>query len=493
MGTLMRLGVVIGLCALLAGCTGGPLAPTPRISAGGPVGGATATPSAVAPSAALPSASASPTAEAGPSWAGGAAQAWYVSGVKLGFEYGADVSPVSESVWMASQLVGDITQHWVGVNAASGKKLWEKDLAGSCAESALSTGEMACLSGNYGRLSLLTFKLSNGKKVRETSSRKWGWPAQMVATAVEPVGDDVIVAGTQVLSGDYEDAKMGDVWVARLGPDGTAKWSQRFAHDDTDSSVDVPMAFMPHFAHGIVYLSRQVIDVETGKSLRGSAGYPKHADGFIGDAALAGSVGNGQQSSAFAFPDGTSGATVDAGDSAWGGTFVGITSPDLPPFVMVQHVGPGKCAVGNPASVQAFDPVAGTQGLWAKPVDTRVNTKSCRENAGPVAAYRNNLIALLDVSGRVALVDSGTGAVRWRVNLGAGYGNNSYTGVALLSDGSVLITAMSTENYRSQSVILAAANGRRLWHAVGRATATPDGRAVMLADDNGGLKKLIPA
>ena len=435
-----------------------------------------------------------PTPPSGSEWAGGAAETWHTSGKKLGFDYMPEVvSPVSESVWVASTSVGDVSQQLVGIDAVSGARLWKLEIAGGCGTVASASGELACLDGNFGRLVLRTYDLVTGKELHKISSKSWGWPAEMVESFVEPVGEDLVVAGSEVLSGDYTGAKVGDMWAARLGPDGTPKWNQRFTRDDTDRSVDLPIGGA-RIAHGLVYAWNQAIDVETGKSLRGSAGYPLHVDGFASDTALVGFDADGKQSSAsFSFPDGTVGSTFDASSLTTGnGRLVEIDGLELPPFIMVQHIEPGQCTAGASAPIQAINPAASPEDLWSKPVDMGVDTASCKDaTANVLAAYRDKLVALFDASGGVALVDSATGAVWWHVNLGVTFGKDSSRDLSLLSDGSVLITMDTDDDTRS--IILSAADGQQTWQAKGRAEATADGAAIILADSDGGVAKLLPS
>ena len=160
-----------------------------------------------------------------PVWDGGVKQAWSVAGKSIiGPDYNGDLSltPVSDAVWLAEDLVGDVTIQMAGLDAASGKKLWDWAYSGRCADQATSGG-LICLDGNWGSLDVIRVDLATGKTKRLAKTSALRWPAAMVASDVVPMGDDVIVTGSQALSGGYDGWVEGDTWIARLGPDGTAK------------------------------------------------------------------------------------------------------------------------------------------------------------------------------------------------------------------------------------------------------------------------------
>ena len=436
------------------------------------------------------------SANTGTSWAGGGVETWHISGNELAnTQSETHVTPISNSVWVTSHIAGDVTQQWSGIDTQSGQKLWDRSMIGACGTVASNAGEMPCLAvgnkGSTGSLSLFMIDLATGQTANETMSEGWGWPAPMLAVGIELFGEDLLVMGYGVLPGDVPGMASGDVWAARIGPDGTAKWSKSF---DQLGGLGIP-AYPSRILHGIWYINQQVIDVETGKSLRGSNGYPSCPAGLASDTvminvAMSGGC-EGQSSSSFTYPDGTPGVAVDVNDLViQNGNLIRVVDSQLPPFIMVQRTDSEQCSAGGSAPVQAFGPVSGAGDLWVEAVDMRLNTKMCQDVlAQTIATYRDGLVALFDAGGGVALVDSNTGAVQWRADLGIEF-QTTWRDIEFLSDGSVLITTAGSAN--DQSAILARADGQRVWYAQGRAVAAADGLEVALSDRNGGISRIIP-
>ena len=462
---------------------------------GRPVPSVSATPQVREPT---PTPTTAPTSAPVPKtvWEGGTKQAWSASLSDLGFQDYMDssVSLVSPSAWLTWAMAGDVTVQTVAVDPASGKALWNRMSSGWCAEKETANG-LVCLDGDWGRLDLLAVDLATGKNKRLASTAAWKWPAEMVAREVVPVGDDVIVTATQVLSGTYDNWKAGDTWVARIAPDGKPVWNQRFAK----KTVDCPEAYQGlfgrwgHIAHGLYLYGCQAIDIETGKSVLGTAGFPRHVVGFAADAVLL-DADAGKQTTNIVFPDGTSGVVMSAGDATyWQGQLVPVLdAAEQPSMVLAQTA--DDCKTGTGSAIRAIDPAAGPEEVWSTPVEVSADPTACGGAVSPtIGAYQDGLFALLDDAGTVTVLDAQTGELRWRAELGPEFGRGNYPHVGFLSDGSVLVSVSSGESNMQQYAILGASTGKVVQSGNGWAAAVPGQDAIVLVGMDEGISRLVPA